>query len=227
MRLGSLGFQFKPGWLGLPLRAKFAHAVAIFFASACASVVFPSPACTFWCCRSRMQLRSMPCASNVLQHRRLPSKEILERRRALLARVSASPCASHCCALQPAHAVGKRGGLLFSGCACFIAAIDAAGLVLITIVFARSRATPPPGASQSNACPPRSPMPIITGTFFETSGAQVMERPDVDDASVHRGRPPTRGIATYGNPARFRGPGPLIFVAALPSPPQNLAHSIF
>ena len=40
-RVESVGVQFRPGWLGLPVRAKLAHAVAIFFASAWASGVLP------------------------------------------------------------------------------------------------------------------------------------------------------------------------------------------
>src|ERR1017187_6002763 len=40
-RVGSLGVQLKPGWLGLPVRAKFAQAVAIFLTSVCASGVLP------------------------------------------------------------------------------------------------------------------------------------------------------------------------------------------
>ncbi len=33
-RAGSLGVHANPGWLGLPVRAKFTQAVLIFFASA-------------------------------------------------------------------------------------------------------------------------------------------------------------------------------------------------
>src|SRR6185437_14151912 len=40
---GSVGSQVKPGWLGFPVRAKLAHALAIFLASACASTVLPVP----------------------------------------------------------------------------------------------------------------------------------------------------------------------------------------
>src|SRR5436190_24246579 len=42
-RAGSLGVQANPGWLGLPVRAKFTQAVLIFFGSACASGVWPVP----------------------------------------------------------------------------------------------------------------------------------------------------------------------------------------
>src|ERR1039458_7553066 len=40
-RVASLGVQVSPGWLRLPVRAKFAQAVAIFLASVCASGVLP------------------------------------------------------------------------------------------------------------------------------------------------------------------------------------------
>ena len=40
---GSVDAQVKPGILGLPVAANAAHDDAIFFASACASRVFPVP----------------------------------------------------------------------------------------------------------------------------------------------------------------------------------------
>ena len=40
---GSDGAHFNSGLLGSPVAANFAHADAIFFASACASGVFPVP----------------------------------------------------------------------------------------------------------------------------------------------------------------------------------------
>ncbi len=42
-RWGSVGVQLKPGWLGLPVRAKLAHAVDMVRATRCASGVLPVP----------------------------------------------------------------------------------------------------------------------------------------------------------------------------------------
>ena len=57
---GSVGSQVSPGWLGLPVRAKFAQALAIFFASACASGVFPVP-CSQRRVLSKQNWRSEVC----------------------------------------------------------------------------------------------------------------------------------------------------------------------
>ena len=48
-----------PGWLGLPVRAKFAQAVATFFARACASSVWPVP------CAQRRVLSKQKASSAV------------------------------------------------------------------------------------------------------------------------------------------------------------------
>ena len=58
-RSGLNGVQGKPGWLGLPVRAKFAQAVAIFFASACASGPLPVP------CAQRFVLSKQKASSAV------------------------------------------------------------------------------------------------------------------------------------------------------------------
>src|ERR1017187_7915887 len=60
-RTGSVGVQVNPGWLGLPVRAKFAQAVAIFRASACASGVLPVP------CSQRFALSKQKASSAVCQ----------------------------------------------------------------------------------------------------------------------------------------------------------------
>jgi hypothetical protein len=60
-RTGSLGVQARPGWLGFPVRAKFAQAVAIFFASSCASEVFPV------LCSQRLALSKADASSAVCQ----------------------------------------------------------------------------------------------------------------------------------------------------------------
>src|SRR5690242_19770210 len=57
--VGSLAVQVRPGWLGLPVRAKFTHAVAILFASACASGVLPVP------CSQRFVLSKQNASSAV------------------------------------------------------------------------------------------------------------------------------------------------------------------
>ena len=59
LRSGSVGIHVNPGWLGFPVRAKFAHAVAIFLASACASSVLPVP------CSHRFVLSKQNCSSAV------------------------------------------------------------------------------------------------------------------------------------------------------------------
>src|ERR1039457_6489624 len=56
---GSVGAHVNPGWLGFPVRAKLAHAVAIFFASACASGVLPVP------CSHRLVLSKQNASSAV------------------------------------------------------------------------------------------------------------------------------------------------------------------
>ena len=66
---GSDGVHIKPGWLGLPVRAKLAHAVAIFLASACASGVLPVP------CSHRLVLSKQKQARSCAMRR--------QRRRAL------------------------------------------------------------------------------------------------------------------------------------------------
>src|SRR5512136_784663 len=58
-RTGSNGVQVNPGWLGLPVRAKLAQAVAIFFASACASGPLPVP------CSQRFVLSKQKASSAV------------------------------------------------------------------------------------------------------------------------------------------------------------------
>ena len=66
-RVGSLGVHFRPGWLGLPVRAKLAHAVLIFFASAWASGVFPVP------CSHRFVLSKQKASSAVCHAPATPS----------------------------------------------------------------------------------------------------------------------------------------------------------
>src|SRR5512140_2461955 len=58
-RAGSNGAHGRPGWLGFPVRAKLAHAVAIFFASACASGPLPVP------CAQRAVLSKQKASSAV------------------------------------------------------------------------------------------------------------------------------------------------------------------
>jgi len=60
-RTGSNGVQVRPLWLGLPVRAKLAHAVAIFLASACAFGVLPVP------CMQRLVLSKQKASSAVCQ----------------------------------------------------------------------------------------------------------------------------------------------------------------
>ena len=65
---GPVGVQVKPGWLGLPVAAKFAQAVAIFFASACASGVLPVP------CSQRLVLSKQNWSSAVCHAPGTPSR---------------------------------------------------------------------------------------------------------------------------------------------------------
>src|SRR5208337_4599611 len=58
-RFGSAGSQVNPGWLGFPVLAKLAQAVAIFFANACASGVLPVP------CSQRLVLSKQKASSAV------------------------------------------------------------------------------------------------------------------------------------------------------------------
>src|SRR5512143_745732 len=60
-RTGSNGAQGRPGWLGLPVRAKLAQAVAIFLASACACGPLPVP------CAQRAVLSKQNASSAVCQ----------------------------------------------------------------------------------------------------------------------------------------------------------------
>ena len=91
--VGSERRPRKPGWLGLPVRAKLAQAVAIFFASACASGPLPVP------CAQRLVLSKQKASSAVCQ---APASSSIgdcqvkyhgEDGRALLRRASSWPCA--------------------------------------------------------------------------------------------------------------------------------------
>src|SRR5581483_7624432 len=66
-RVGSLGVHFRPGWLGSPVLAKFAHAVLIFLASAWASGVLPVP------CSHRLVLSKQKASSAVCHAPPTPS----------------------------------------------------------------------------------------------------------------------------------------------------------
>ena len=103
-RSGSVGSQVKPGWLGLPVRAKVGPGRGHLLGQRLrlrrvASALFAALGVV----EAEGELGGVPCA-RILQHGRLPGEVVRDRPARLSGRASAWPCARRCCAwraIQP------------------------------------------------------------------------------------------------------------------------------
>jgi hypothetical protein len=79
---GSVAVHFRPGILGSPVAAKEAQEAAIFYASTCASGVFPgSLFATLRIIEAELEVGCVPRARQSIENRALPSKVVSEGRR--------------------------------------------------------------------------------------------------------------------------------------------------
>ena len=205
---GSDGFHVSPGWLGLPVRAKFAHAVAIFFRQRLRlRRVAGALLAALGVVEAEGEFGSMPCA-RILQHGRLPGEVVRVDRRGLLSCFSLAMRATllrMASALDRGHrTVRQRADALFRmrllhggdqrGCLGFAVRSGEGGMPLR---FGRARDILLPSSLTE---------PISIGTSFEISGAAswndrtLMMRP----SSV--GPQPTRGVGPGERPCQRPAP---------------------
>ena len=194
---GSVGVQVRPGWLGLPVRAKFAQAVAIFLRQRLrlgrvAGALFAALGVV----EAEGQLGGVPRAG-VFQHRRLPGEVVRVDRRRLLLVLQLGHASPRCCA-STAHSAPAaahirqrpdallRMRLLHGG--------DQRGGLLVAIDFGESGV---PLAlrwgGERMLLPSSLTEPISMGTFFEISGAASRNDRMLMTVPSTRGHQPARG----------------------------------
>src|SRR5665213_2869786 len=127
LRSGSDGVHVSPGWLGLPVRAKLAHAFAIFLASACVSGVLPVP------CSQRLVLSKQKASSEVCHAPASSSMGDCHVKKYVYTGAAFRSCFSFAMRdtlLRPLTPPTPYESvrMLFSGCAFFMAAIKADAL---------------------------------------------------------------------------------------------------